>query len=155
MESNELNLIFREHDIVAATCTLHGHERGNPVRKDTRGAIVDIYPSTNAYEVEFDGQKGMTMTVQADNIVRYCPEHIKVKNLNGDNEKIGEFIDWLGENGYTICRFNPEAYNGTGEYKRSIAKPPELIAKFYGIDLVKFDQEKEQMVKDIRAMRGD
>lgn len=42
--------------------------------------------------------------------IKTYPEHEKLKALKGKNDTVGDFIEWLNANGYSICeKREPEA----------------------------------------------
>jgi hypothetical protein len=74
------------------------------------------------------------------------PEHEKLKALGGDNQVVGDFIEWLGENGYEIAR-----WNDSGTYCLPCNEGRDaLLAKHFEIDLNKLDDEKRAMLGAIR-----
>lgn len=81
------------------------------------------------------------------------PEHEKMSTIVDKSQSIGEFIEWLNDTkNYKICE-------KTGDFVRyyPIRKSVEcLLAEFFGIDLGKIEQEKREMLEDIREMnKGD
>jgi hypothetical protein len=73
------------------------------------------------------------------------PEHEKLKALNGANQIVGDFIEWLGENGYVIAQYDHLdrlVWNG----KRRDA----LIAEHFEIDEEKLEEEKCAMLESFR-----
>ena len=42
------------------------------------------------------------------------PEHEKLKALGGGNQTIGDFIEWLGENGLMITRYHQHSLGCSG-----------------------------------------
>lgn len=69
------------------------------------------------------------------------PEHQKLKDLNGANQIVGDFIEWLSEELYSICKVN-DGYN----YVPINLSRDELIAKHFGIDAEKLEAEKQQIL---------
>ena len=73
------------------------------------------------------------------------PEHEKLKALEGKNDVIGAFIEWMqDEKGWTITETWPEGYYPV---RRSI---PDIIADYFGIDRDKLEAEKSQMLEELR-----
>jgi hypothetical protein len=78
------------------------------------------------------------------------PEHEKLKKVSDKSQTIGEFIDWLqNEANYVIGQYK------TSKVDREILYPAhegtqELLAKYFNIDLQKIEDEKRQMLKEIR-----
>lgn len=82
------------------------------------------------------------MTTEAD-----YPEHEKLKDLNGANQVVGNFINWLGENGYEIAKWHPHR-DELVPANRSIEK---WIAEHFEIDAVKLENEKLAILDAIRT----
>ncbi len=80
------------------------------------------------------------------------PEHAKLKALGGANQTIGDFIEWLGEQGFTIAH---HALLESGEPSVHLSwcgkSRDRLIAEFFEIDQAKLDAEKDQILEDFRA----
>ncbi|WP_186214816.1 hypothetical protein [Burkholderia gladioli] len=73
------------------------------------------------------------------------PEHQKLKDLNGANQIVGDFIEWLSDNGCVIAQYE-------GNRLWPITKSRDaLIAEHFGIDQKRLDAEKEQMLDEFRA----
>lgn len=81
------------------------------------------------------------------------PELDKMKAAKETSQKIGEFIEWLGENGYHICI---ECSGGgmpdgdSSEYWPCNESIEKLLAKYYNIDLNKVEQEKRAILEEFR-----
>lgn len=71
------------------------------------------------------------------------PEHAKLRNQRQEHAAIETFISFLEERDYEIKP--PD-----GRYIR----PETLIAEYFEIDLKKFDEEKHQMLAEIRKAQG-
>jgi hypothetical protein len=74
------------------------------------------------------------------------PEHTKLKEIQPQSQKVGEFLEWLQENGYTICTFDKKH----GEYASAYISIPQMLAKFFEIDSEKIEAEKQAMLEEIR-----
>ena len=75
------------------------------------------------------------------------PEHEKLKALNGANQTVGDFIEWLGEQGLVIAKWSDDG----GDYMWPAGKSrDELIAEFFDIDRDKLEEEKREMLNKIR-----
>lgn len=73
------------------------------------------------------------------------PEHQKLKDLNGANQIVGDFIEWLSENGYVIAQYE-------GNRLWPVTKSRDtLVAEHFGIDQKRLDAEKEQVLDEFRA----
>ena len=73
------------------------------------------------------------------------PECEKVKSVQPKSQAIGEFLDWLGEKGIHLAKWGDDdklwPFNKNKE---------ELLAEYFEIDLNKVEQEKRQMLEEIR-----
>lgn len=69
------------------------------------------------------------------------PEHEKLEKIQDKSQVVGEFLDWLLMNGWSIVTTNPAMVHKTIE---------EHLAEFFKIDLKKLNEEKEQMLAEIR-----
>lgn len=81
-----------------------------------------------------------------DHAAKY-PEHQKLRAVKDESQSIGMFIEWLRSTNREICRmrFGSEYF----PIDRSIEK---LLAEYFEIDLDKIEDEKDQMVDELRAM---
>ncbi len=75
------------------------------------------------------------------------PEHEKLKNVEEESQRIGEFLDWLThERGFVLAAWGkfeslyPQNYTVEG-----------LLADYYKIDLIKIEKEKRQMLEGMRS----
>lgn len=75
------------------------------------------------------------------------PEHEKIKALGGANQIVGDFIEWLGEAGYEICKRDHLDRLYAANERRDA-----LIAKHFEIDEDRLESEKRAMLD---AIRGD
>lgn len=91
------------------------------------------------------------------------PEHEKMAKVTADSHRLGEFIDWMEAKGYLFAQWmEADTYRvrdpESGELKdRSEERLVpvhktinEWLAAFYEIDLNKIEEEKRQMLDDIR-----
>lgn len=86
------------------------------------------------------------MGVIEDTLNKY-PEHAKMIAITNRSQLDGELLEWLGEAGYTICKYDEDGH-GFFPVNKSI---PELLAERYDIDLDKIEAEKRQMIKELLA----
>lgn len=73
------------------------------------------------------------------------PEHEKLKALQGANQIVGNFIEWLGEAGYVIAK-----YDDIGDLWSANRSIDRLLAEHFEIDLDKLEEEKVAMLEEIR-----
>jgi len=100
------------------------------------------------------------------------PEHRKMHKVVKTSQEIGEFLDWLfNTKHYQIAEYGfvptnapsgtkPKEWHYVGERRNTDRLYPvlhsshglivELLAEYYGIDLLKIEQEKRQMLEEIR-----
>jgi len=72
-------------------------------------------------------------------------EHEKLDLVKDKSQAVGEFVDWLhDEKGFMICE---SCRHGYYPARYSLNK---LLAEFFEIDLVKLEEEKEQMLEAMR-----
>ena len=77
------------------------------------------------------------------------PEHEKLKEVSAKSQIIGEFLDfYLLEKEWEICEYN-EYYDN---YYPVTTKKEAMLAEYFGIDLDKLYEEKEQMIGKLREM---
>jgi hypothetical protein len=65
------------------------------------------------------------------------------------------FVDWLNENGYTICTL--EETDGYPEQQYFPHRKPyeEIFADYFGIDLKKVEQERQAILAEIRSKNAN
>lgn len=79
------------------------------------------------------------------------PECEKMNKVAKESQAIGNFLEWLSKNKkLTLCEFiEGDAYT----YDRYIPyhyQIEELLAKFFKIDLNKVEQERRQILEELR-----
>ena len=87
------------------------------------------------------------------------PEHQKLQKIQDKSQSIGEFLEWLGESGFTVCRWVDGYKDDMGEWVPSGYYPNKrsterLLADFFDIDLKKIEEEKQKMLKELRKVNG-
>lgn len=78
------------------------------------------------------------------------PEHDKLQALDGANQTIGEFLEWLNDNRYSICEWQNYGDEDARGYYPVHRSPQSWIAQYFQIDPVKIEQEKRHMLDLIR-----
>ena len=79
------------------------------------------------------------------------PQHDKLKALNGANQTIGDFIEWLGHHNMAVCkRHKPTSDNEWQEYWPTFTRRDSLIAQFFEIDERELSREKDRMLDEFR-----
>ena len=77
------------------------------------------------------------------------PEHDKLKAVSEDSEKLGEFLEWLGEQGYVLARWQkvPECDERLWPCRETIE---QILAKRFDIDLKVLEKEKRQIIEEFK-----
>ena len=71
------------------------------------------------------------------------PECDKIVAVHDQSQKLGEFLDWLREQGWELCEIWDDGWY-------PIHKPAEqLLAEFFGIDLNKVEAERRALLEAI------
>jgi len=79
-----------------------------------------------------------------------CPEHEKLEALDGKNNVVGSFLEWLEIQGYGICKANEH-----GRLVPSHKRPHDWLAKYFEIDRDKLEAEKQALLKYVRAVNAE
>ena len=76
-----------------------------------------------------------------------CPECDKLVKVAPDSQKIGNFIDWLHEQGMELCTWSDvdQGYFDCHENTEN------LLARYFKIDLKTVEQERQALLGAIRA----
>lgn len=72
------------------------------------------------------------------------PELAKMQAVQDQSQAIGEFIEWLGENGMAICSGNA-GLRGDSFYPVAVATE-EMLARHFRIDLKAVEQERRAVL---------
>lgn len=78
------------------------------------------------------------------------PEHEKLAVIQGKSQTIGEFLNWMPEEGYHIGVYVQDPEWLDEQFLPTNFSINELLAKYFEIDLDKIEDEKRQMLKSIR-----
>ncbi len=72
----------------------------------------------------------------------------KISANSKESHTIGEFLEWLkGKHEVTLCR-----YSGRDESLYPVGEGiEELLAHYFGVDLVKAEKERQGLLDEIRA----
>jgi hypothetical protein len=78
------------------------------------------------------------------------PEHEKLAAVKRESQAIGEFMDWLADDGIVLYKTEPDVYEpGDGCYP--LQRPiRDLLHEFFNIDANKIEAEKRAMLKLLR-----
>jgi hypothetical protein len=88
-------------------------------------------------------------------------EHAKMKAVIAQSRTIGAFIDWLQQEReprmelcerrtFTVRGAGGEDYETSPEWVPSCGSVERLLAEYFGIDLKKIEDEKRQMLDELR-----
>ena len=78
------------------------------------------------------------------------PECGQIQAVKDKSQAIGEFIDWLGEiKGIHLCKWVGE---NTLDYAGE--RIEDLLAEHFGIDLKKVEQERRDMLEELRTQHA-
>jgi len=75
------------------------------------------------------------------NIEIATPQHDALDRLNGENNAVGEFFEWL-KTEYTLTKWNEEE----DELYPVYPKTEDVLAEYYEIDLEAFWKEKDAIL---------
>lgn len=79
------------------------------------------------------------------------PEHQKLIAVKDESQTVGEFIEWLGEQGIYLCSIPPYYQSTYVPVSEGIVN---MLARFFEIDLDKIEQEKRAILEELRAMNS-
>jgi hypothetical protein len=79
------------------------------------------------------------------------PECDKLLKAAPESQKLGEFIDWLTDNGYHLCTQQKTEGEPSEQYLPCHENIEEILALYFDIDLKKVEQEKRALLDAIRA----
>ena len=75
------------------------------------------------------------------------PEHEKLAAVKDESQAQGEFMGWLEDKGMFICR-HMEGHH----FPQPVGTPlVDLLAEYHGIDQKVIEQEKRQMLAEMRV----
>lgn len=76
------------------------------------------------------------------------PEHEKQRAIVDKSQAIGEFLEWLPSTGIVFGKWDAEGRDRMWATRIDIEK---LLAEYFEIDLEKIEEEKRQMIDEMRA----
>jgi len=86
------------------------------------------------------------------------PEHEKLHALEGASQTVGEFMEWLKQQGISLWQEGEVLVewraNPVDGLMRVTKTTEDLLAEFYEIDRQALEREKEQMLADIRQLQN-
>jgi hypothetical protein len=82
------------------------------------------------------------------------PEHVKLRAVVEESQKLGAFLDWLiNEKNWAICHLHQ--YRNASEYlpvekpDGGFANTQDFLAEYFEIDQEKISDEKDRMVEEL------
>lgn len=76
------------------------------------------------------------------------PEHNLLASVKLKSQAIGEFLEWLTEQGLTICKM--EHHFGHSEFIPHRYRIEQLLAEHFEIDLDRLEDEKQAMWEELQ-----
>ena len=78
------------------------------------------------------------------------PEHDRLSAVADKSQCVGEFLEWLQEQGITLCAWSDEErmYFGAAESTAS------MLSRFFEVDLHRLESEKRAMLDEQRKLNG-
>lgn len=82
------------------------------------------------------------------------PECEKMQGVKDKSQAIGEFLEWLGsEKEVFLAKWELDEYED--EYiTRFLYSAEKLLAEFFNIDLNKVEQERRQILSELKENQG-
>ena len=77
------------------------------------------------------------------------PELDKERAVRDKAQAIGEFLEWLGQEGIVLCAQRPTVLGLDVEYHPVDPNPTKLLARHFGIDLRKSDEERRAILAEL------
>jgi len=81
----------------------------------------------------------------------------KMHAVKDRSQAIGEFLDWLEQDGIMLCKWHERNdedesdYSGYMNVHESIEK---MLARYFEIDLNKVEEEKRKILDELRKQNG-
>lgn len=82
------------------------------------------------------------------------PELDKMLAVKEQSRTISEFLDWLDGQEFEICKYDEDASYEENLYRHIDKTKEQILAEFFGIDLVKCEQERQQILDDLRKQNN-
>jgi hypothetical protein len=79
-----------------------------------------------------------------------APECDKMLAVRDKSQVIGEFLDWLGEQGITLARYTEDTEVKMDRLVPVYTSIDKILAEYFDIDLDKVEQEKRTILKALR-----
>jgi hypothetical protein len=72
----------------------------------------------------------------------------KEARISGRSQIIGEFLEWLDNTGYVLCRSWPDGYASTS------LTTDDLLDEYFDIDKKKAERERSALLQHLRKVNG-
>ena len=86
------------------------------------------------------------------------PECDKLLEIKEQTQDMGDFIDWMDVNNWTICSWVEGQDNGYAWRESGFApiklSTEKLLAQYFEIDLDKVEAEKRELLKYLRSLNN-
>jgi hypothetical protein len=80
------------------------------------------------------------------------PQCQKLKLGHETRLKLVEFMEWLNENGLTVCTHEPTHFASRGgTYYQTTEQPDDLVLRFLEIDKVELERERRAMLEELTS----
>lgn len=122
---------------------------GDPCEFD-EGQVYECIASDGYVSVGFDEDVTCVSIPTDDFHDRFeplYPQHYRLEDLEGENDAVGAFIQWLDSEGYIIAQCNED-----DRLVPAMRTVQQWLADYYDIDLKELDKEKRQMVERMREI---
>jgi hypothetical protein len=80
------------------------------------------------------------------------PQLALMAAVQGQSQSIGEFIEWLGENGMAICA-SEDGLRGTSFFP-IVESAERLLARHFEVDLNAAERERRQVLSELAHTRA-
>lgn len=74
------------------------------------------------------------------------PHLAGMESVQASSQIVGEFLDWLQEEGLAICK--PE---GSGRYFPVMETTEQLLARHFGVDLMGVERERRLLLAEVQG----
>jgi hypothetical protein len=79
----------------------------------------------------------------------WCDKMVKVAP---ESQKIGNFLEWLAEQGVALCTYTPGTYSESDDgWWLDHVSIERRLAKYFDIDLNKVEDERRALLEHIRS----
>jgi hypothetical protein len=84
-----------------------------------------------------------------------CPECEKLAAASEESNKIGAFLEWMGDDkNLILCEWSDEDESYLPSRYRGVSGINALLAEYYGVDLDKVEKERSALLKWLREVQS-